>query len=262
MMTTERDQAQSVTPLPLVNPGVPDSSDTSAQAPAEASSFEDQIAALKAENEKLQGQRKSQDQRFSKVQSEATSMRQIKDDLDDLRVEIESVPALLVKGFETAASGNTEDMAGALASTKTELRSERESQLQLSRYKGLSRRMEAFMDNEEAVTAWQAEVARQNSSSGPQSLDGFRDILEAAREAKFNSDLAAKDDELKTAREKFEEEYEVNDVNTGPSASTAGTRSFDQLTDVNTRKLVSVADIDAHKKELIEQIKKGKPPGA
>jgi len=55
-MTTERDQAQSVTPLPLVNPGVPDSSDTSAQAPAEASSFEDQIAALKAENEKLQGQ--------------------------------------------------------------------------------------------------------------------------------------------------------------------------------------------------------------
>lgn len=229
-MTTESLPTLEATTLPAEeSTGVPNSPESSEQAPAEAESLETQIAALKSTNEKLEGQRRSQDQRLSKVQSEAASLQQIRERVDDLALEVQGIPDILVKGFETAASGKTEDMAGVLSATQGRIRAEKEGRLRQSEYGGMLRRMQGFGPNAEAVTAWSAEVRRQNETEGAQSLDKFREILDTAREAQYTANLAAKDvqiaegeTKLKGIRAEVMKEYEIEDVNTGPASGGAG----------------------------------------
>jgi hypothetical protein len=228
MTTGEKASPPEATPLPTETPGVPDSKEASEQTPAKAEAPETQIAALRAENEKLEGRQKSLQQTLSKAQAESASFQQLRDDMDDLRLEVSGFPDLMVEGFKTVASGNSEDMAGVLSVTQGRIRAEKESRVRESEYKGLLRRMQDYAEDADSVAAWSIEVRRQNETKESQSLDRFREILGTAQATKFESDLAAKDaeivakdTELKEARGKFEKEYEVNDVNTG-SASGGG----------------------------------------
>jgi len=265
MTTGEKLTALPATNLPEGSkPGVPDSPQTPVQTPAEAPTLETQVKTLTEANGKLEGQRKSLDQRLSKVQSESASSQQIRDDLEDLRLEVSGIPNLLVEGFKAAATGNTDEMASVLSGTQQRNRAERETTLRQSRYTGLQRRMGEFMDDSEAVAAWQAEVERQNNTRGAQSLEGFQEILEAARGVKFKSELAAKDvviaerdTQLKEARGNFEKEYEIDDVNTGPAAGAAGTPSVEALMQADKRKIKGLKALGEAKKALEAHIASG-----
>jgi hypothetical protein len=236
-MTTGESETQTATPLQPTQQGVPDSTPASEQAPVEAPSLEDQIATLTAANEKLEGQRSSQDQRLSKLQSEATSTQQLGERLENMSRDHRAAQAETRAGFKEIASGNTENIDGAMEAAGSSVRANWEAELRESDYEGLVAEMNDYMENAQAVADWKTELARYNSRNGTKTIEGFRKILTDAKGTKITADLAAKDAllaekdaELKNARGQFEKEYEVNDVNTGPAGGSVG-GSFKKIRD-------------------------------
>jgi len=261
MTTRQTPQAPTGTPPQLVPQGIPDSPPNQEQTPPAEPTLEQQVATLKADNEKLTGQRKSEQARFSKAQSESASLQQLGDRLENLAIEVTASNAELRAGLAATAAGNSDGMAGVMDEASSKIRADAQATLRTSDYNGLKRQMEVFMEDPAAVEAWQSEVQNQNSSSGPQTLNGFREILGQAKDRKHAAELEAKDVEIASTRESVIKEFNVEDVNTGPAATATGNPSLAQLSEVNLKKTVSVQDLEKHKKDLLAAIKKGPPPG-
>lgn len=261
MTTGQVPQGPPATPLQMVPEGVPDSPQAPEQTPAAEPSLEQQISILKSENEKISGQRKAEQARFSKAQSESASLQELGDRLENLAIEVTASNAELRAGLAATAAGNVEGMSGVMDDAGGKIRADAQATLRTSDYNGLKRQMEVFMDDQEAVGAWQTEVQAQNNGSDNQTLSGFREILSQAKDRQHTAQLEAKDVEIAATRENVMKEFEVEDVNTGPAASASGTPSLDQLSVVNLKKTIAVGDLEKHKEDLLAAIRKGPPPG-
>ena len=245
-------------PLPQEDNRLPEDVDWKAKYEADVAAKDDQIA-------KLESDSKANANRLRKVREETTELGDLRTRLDDLTVEMSSLPDIISAVVEHGT--DSEGLKARVSEVQQSSRSKREEQLFTTRHDQTVRRTEDILADvedkkaEDIRSRWRLAVDQQlKLPVSERTTSVFDDLYLEAREASLEKAIAQKDEEiakrdreLDEAKKKFEADYDVHSVDTGATSGPASGASLEALRQVDKIKM-NMDELQAHKEAVLKAI--------